>query len=289
MKPAPFTYLRPGTIEEALEALATHADADAKLLAGGQSLVPMMNFRMAQPAILIDINRIPGLDRIDEADGLLRIGAMTRHADVKASPLVARHAPLIAEAYEHVAHATVRNRGTLGGNLCHADPASEMPAVMLALEAELVIRRVGGVRTVPAEGFFISNFTTIVEPDEILTEIRVPVRPDGEGCAFEEVSMRKGDFALTAVAARIRMAGDRCTFARLVFCGVEDRPIRVETAEQSLLGTAMSGPDIAQAADIAATALNPIATSFADGEYRRQLARELSIRALSRARKGAAS
>ncbi|MGF3027194.1 FAD binding domain-containing protein [Methylobacterium aquaticum] len=284
MKPAPFEYLRPTTIEEALAALAEHADRDAKILAGGQSLVPMMNFRVVQPAMLIDLNRVAGLAYVHEQQGGIAVGAMTRHSDVKAHPLIARHVPLVRMAYEHVAHGTVRNRGTLGGNLVHADPASEMPAVMLALDARLVLRSSRGARTVDAADFFVTTYTTLVEPDEILIEIRLPRRAEGEACAFEEVSLRKGDFAMSAVGVRLQLDGDLCGAAAIALAGVSDTPLRAVGAERLLIGQALDDTRIAEAAEATVESIDFSGTASVSAGYRRDITRELVRRALSRAR-----
>lgn len=223
MKPSSFDYLRPATIDEALRMLAEHGPEDGKILAGGQSLIPMMNFRVAAPAVLIDINRIGALAGVREDADAIDIGALTRHNDVMTDPLVLRHAPLVAEAYAHVAHFTVRNRGTLGGNLVHADPASEMPMAMLVLGAEIELRSTRETRHVPAEEFFLGTYTTAIEEDELLTAIRLPKRPAGARHAFEEVSLRKGDFAMSAVGIQLVVDGaGRCRNARIGLAGVSD-------------------------------------------------------------------
>jgi aerobic carbon-monoxide dehydrogenase medium subunit len=283
MKPAPFEYIRPDTIEEALAALAAHADRDAKILAGGQSLVPMMNFRVAQPAVLVDLNRVTGLAYVREQEGGIAVGAMTRHSDVKAHPLIARHVPLVRAAYEHVAHGTVRNRGTLGGNLVHADPASEMPAVMLALDARLVLRSLGGTRTVDAADFFVTTYTTLVEPDEILVEILLPRSTEGEACAFEEVSLRKGDFAMSAVGVRLRIDDGLCSGAAIALAGVSDTPLRAAGAEALLTGQTVDDARIAEAAEAAVDPIDFSGTASVSAAYRRDITRELVRRALSRA------
>jgi carbon-monoxide dehydrogenase medium subunit len=286
MKPAPFEYLRPTTIEEAIAALAEHADGDAKILAGGQSLVPLMNFRVAQPAVLIDLNRVAGLAYVREQEGDIAVGAMTRHSDVKAHPLIARHVPLVRAAYEHVAHGTVRNRGTLGGNLVHADPASEMPAVMLALDARLVLRSSSGARTVNAADFFLTTYTTLVEPDEILIEILLPRSGEGERCAFEEVSLRKGDFAMSAVGVRLQLEGDLCSAAAIALAGVSDTPLRAPSAEALLTGHSLADTRISDAAEAAIEAIDfsGTATATVSAGYRRDITRELVRRALSNAK-----
>ncbi|HLL82487.1 MAG TPA: FAD binding domain-containing protein, partial [Longimicrobium sp.] len=203
MKPAPFAYHRPDSVEGALALLAEHG-YDAKLLAGGQSLVPAMNFRLAAPAVLIDLNRIARLDAIGEAEGGVRIGAMVRQRAAERSALLAERAPLIAETLPYVAHAQIRNRGTMGGSIAHADPAAELPAVMLALGARLLLRGPGGMRTVAADDFFTGLFATALEPEEMLVEIEIPTVAPGTGWAFDEISRRHGDFALAGVGASVQ-------------------------------------------------------------------------------------
>lgn len=288
MKPAAFDYISPETLDEALSLLDEHAAAEPKLLAGGQSLIPMMNFRVAQPAVLIDLNRVPGLAFVDEHEGHIAIGAMTRHNVVKAHPLVARHLPLIRAAYEHVAHGTIRNRGTLGGNLVHADPASEMPAAMLALEARLVLQSSKGTRVVEAADFFLSTYTTATEPDEILVEILVPKQSKDERFAFEEASLRKGDFAMSAVAAVLTMTGKHCIQARLSLAGVSDTPVRATAAEAVLEGQTLDEAIIAQAADATVAAIDFIGTVTVSAGYRRDLTHALIRRALTTIGAGAA-
>ena len=284
MKPAPFEYIRPSTVEEALLALRTHADDDAKLLAGGQSLVPMMNFRVLQPAVIIDINRLHDLAYIRESDRNLVIGAMSRHAALKSSSIIAEHAPMVAEAYEHVAHATIRNRGTIGGNLAHADAASEMPAVMCALDATMVLRSHSGGRAVKAREFFLGVFATALEADELLVEIQIPKRAAGEWTAFEEMNLRKGDFAMAAVAAKIRMTDGKCEEAVVYLTGVSDRPVRVEDADRKLVGSLLSTREIAAAAEAVVAEVEFGATASVSAGYRKDLTRALIVRALAGAR-----
>lgn len=284
MKPAPFEYIRPSTVEEALLALRTHADGDAKLLAGGQSLVPMMNFRVLQPAVIIDINRLHDLAYIRESDNHLAVGALTRHAALKSSDVIAKHAPMITAAYEHVAHATIRNRGTIGGNLAHADAASEMPAVMCALDATMVLRRHDGSRTINAREFFLGVFATALEADELLVEIRVPKRAAGEWTAFEEMNLRKGDFAMAAVAAKISITDGRCDEAVVYLTGVSDRPIRIEGADRKLAGSHLSAAEIAAAAEAVVAEVEFGASASISAAYRKDLTRALIVRALANAR-----
>ena len=204
MKPAPFVYHRPDTLEDALALLAEHGE-EAKPLAGGQSLVPAMNFRLAQPSVLIDLNRIATLAGIEPVDGGLRIGGMTRHRALEHSPVVARLAPLVAETMPFIAHPPIRTRGTLGGSLAHADPAAELPAVMLALGASIGVRSQAAARSVPATAFFLGLFTTSLAPDELLVDVTIPPMAPGSGWAMDEVSRRHGDFALAGAAAVVTL------------------------------------------------------------------------------------
>ena len=284
MKPASFQYHRPGSADEALALLAEHG-YDAKLLAGGQSLVPAMNFRLAAPAVLIDLNRIAGMDGIAEADGGLRIGAMARQRTAERDARVAARAPLIAETLPFVAHAQIRNRGTIGGSIAHADPAAEIPAVMLALDARLHLRGPGGMRVVPAAEFFTGLFGTALEADEMLVEVEIPPMAPRTGWAFDEVSRRHGDYALAGVAAMVEVddAG-RCTAARIALLSVGDGPVLAAEAAAALAGQAPSDAAIRAAADAAARRdIDPPADIHASADYRRHLAEVLVRRVLPRA------
>jgi CO/xanthine dehydrogenase FAD-binding subunit len=284
MKPAPFAYHRPDTVEGALALLTEHG-YDAKLLAGGQSLVPAMNFRLAAPAVLIDLNRIPGLDAIAEAEGGVRIGAMVRQRSAERSTLLAERAPLIAETLPFVAHAQIRNRGTMGGSIAHADPAAELPAVMLALGARFHLRGPGGTRTVTAEEFFTGLFGTALEPEEMLVEIEVPTAAPNTGFAFDEISRRHGDFALAGVAASVQVdAEGRCTNARIALLSVGDGPVLAAQASAALDGQSPTAEAIAAAANAAAHQdIDPPGDIHATPAYRRQLAEVLVRRVLPRA------
>ncbi|HEX8209142.1 MAG TPA: xanthine dehydrogenase family protein subunit M [Longimicrobium sp.] len=284
MKPAPFAYHRPDTVEAALALLAEHG-YDAKLLAGGQSLVPAMNFRLAAPAVLIDLNRIPGLDAIAEAEGGVRIGAMVRQRAAERSALLAERAPLIAETLPYVAHAQIRNRGTMGGSIAHADPAAELPAVMLALGARFHLRGPNGTRTVTAEDFFTGLFGTALEPEEMLVEIEIPRAAPGTGFAFDEISRRHGDFALAGVAASVQVDADgRCTSARVALLSVGDGPVLAAQAAAALDGQSPTDDAIRAAAHAAAHQdIDPPGDIHATPAYRRQLAEVLVRRVLPRA------
>ncbi len=280
MKPPPFDYHCPETLDEALALLAEHGEA-AKVLAGGQSLVPMLNLRAVHPEVLIDINRLPGLDHVRIEDGELRIGALARHRAVLESPAVREASPLMAAAYPYVSHGPIRNRGTLCGNLCHNDPASEMPAVALASDAEMMLQSASGARTVGAEEFFTGTLSTAAGADELLVEVRVPQAPAGQGAAFHEVSPRKGDFAYVAVGAVVSLSGGACSGARIVCAGVGDGPHRARAAEDALEGAAPGEGAFRQAAAAAADSIDPGEDFHADADYRRDLVRSLTRRALA--------
>ena len=284
MKPAPFAYHRPETVDEALALLAAHGPG-TKPLAGGQSLIPAMNFRLARPAVLVDLNRIAALASVREETDALRIGAMTRQRTVERDPLVRRRAPLLAEALPHVAHAQIRNRGTLGGSVAHADPAGEIPAVLLALEARFDLRGPGGTRTVPAERFFTGLFETALAPAELLIEIAIPAMRARTGWAFLEVARRHGDYALAGVAATLTLddAG-RCREARIALLGVGEGPVLARRAAKSLAGEAPTDKLLREAAAAAAAKdIDPPGDIHASAAYRRQLVAVLTRRALERA------
>lgn len=281
MKPAPFAYVAPDSLDEAVALIAEHGN-HAKLIAGGQSLIPAMNFRLAQPAALIDLNRVDELDYLlCEEDGSLRIGAMTRQRHVERSQIVHEHAPLLHETMPNIAHVQIRNRGTIGGSLAHADPAAELPAVAMALDARLVIRSVRGERTVSAGDFFVALFTTNLAPDEILTEIVLPPLPQRTGTAFVEFARRSGDYALAGCAAVVTLNEDGlCTDARLVYMSVGDLPI-LSTSVGALIGEQPTSERIADATRAAAhNDIDPLSDMHASAAYRRHLAEVLGKRAL---------
>jgi carbon-monoxide dehydrogenase medium subunit len=287
MKPAPFEYHCPRTLDEALMLLATHG-SEAKPLAGGQSLIPAMNFRLATPAVLIDLNGIRELSFITHGGALaspIRIGAMTRHRDLERSAIVAQHAPLITRTMPYVAHAAIRTRGTLGGSLAHADPAAELPAVMLALDATLTLTNRERSRDVRAEEFFVGLFATALEPGELLTEIAIPVLPKGSAVAFQEISRRHGDFALAGVAAAVSLdEAGRCNRARIALLSVGDRPTLAARAAQALVGRLPTADAIRAAADAAATHdIDPPGDIHASSRYRRHLVNVLTRRTLEEA------
>ncbi len=285
MKPAPFNYISPATIEEAAAALREHGYG-AKLLAGGQSLIPTMNFRLAQPAVLIDINNIKGLDFIrQDVSGELRIGALVRHYQLENDPLVAVHAPLITAAMAHVAHPQIRNRGTVGGSIAHADPAAELPAVMLALGARFRLQNGRSSRWVSASDFFLGLFVTALADDDILVEIAIPPMQAGMGFGFEEIARRHGDFALAGVAVMVQMARSTSsvTAARIVYINAGEIPMLAQKASQHLVGKSLTAAVMDEAVTIAQTEIEPTGDIHATVEFKRHLAKVLTIRALKSA------
>jgi len=276
VKPAPFDYVRARTLDEALAAL----DADSKILAGGQSLVPMLNMRLVRPTRVVDINALPGLDGVRaRADGGLDIGALTRHSDVLTAPLVKERAPLLAAAVAHVGHRAIRNRGTIGGSLAHADPAAELPAALLALDASALIAGRGGRRRVRLDEFLVGALTTALRADEILIGIEIP-DARGAGWGFAEVARRPGDFAIAGVAALVQGGRDRCDSARLVAFGAHERPVRLRGAESVIAGASASAALGEQAAARTAADCRPPDDVHATAEYRAHLVRVLSEQAV---------
>jgi CO/xanthine dehydrogenase FAD-binding subunit len=282
MKPPPFDYYAPASADEALELLARHG-GDARLLAGGQSLVPLLNFRLSAPAVLVDLNRAAGLAYIKEENGRVRLGAMTRQREIEFSPLVTSRLPLLAEATRWAGHLPTRTRGTIGGSIAHADPAAEYPAVATALDAELVIRGPAGERVARPAEFFQGLMTTALAPGEMLVEVRLPVAQPNSGCAFEEFSRRHGDFAIVGIAAMVVADGDRCRQARLAACGAGAIPTRLRGAEEIIERGGLGERNIDDAAARASELVDPGEDLHASVEYRRHLTRVLTRRALTRA------
>jgi aerobic carbon-monoxide dehydrogenase medium subunit len=280
MKPAPFKYIVARSLDEALTAKAEYGE-EARFLAGGQSLVPTMNFRLSQPAVLIDINFLAELSGVRDGEGT-HIGAMTRYRMLECDPLVAASQPILLEALPHIAHPQIRNRGTLGGNLAHADPASEMPAIVLALEGTLHVRSGAGDRPIAADAFFVAALETALRPDEMLVEIVLPKLPPRTGVCFMEVARRSGDFAMAGVAAIVTLDDDGlCRGARLAFCGVAERPWHADKAAGSLIGAAPGESAFQQAAELAMQGMTPVGSIHASGGYQRHLAGVLTRRALA--------
>jgi len=289
MKPPRFDYLAPRSLDEALDLLARHGE-QARVLAGGQSLVPLLNFRLVRPGYLVDLNDVPGLAGIRVDDGRLVIGAMTRQRAVEMSTLVRERCPLLAEAMPQIGHVQIRNRGTVGGSLAHADPAGELPAVVAALGGELVLRSARGQRVLGPAQFFVGYLTTAAAPDELLVEARVPVAPPRTGSAFLEVSRRHGDFALVGVAATVTVdAGGVCTAAAVALTGVGPTPVVAREAARALVGVEPGPPAFEEAARRVAGSVEPDSDLHASSEYRRHLAGVLTRRALERAAGRAAS
>lgn len=285
MKPAPFDYAAPDSLTAALALLAQYGE-DAKPLAGGQSLVPAMNFRLAQPAVLVDLNRVEALQYIrPEADGGLRIGAMTRQRAVERDQHVAGLVPLLAEAMPVIAHPQIRNRGTIGGSMAHADPAAELPAVAVAADARFLLRSERGERVLAADDFFQGIYTVDIQPDELLVEIAFPPWPARTGWSFREVARRHGDFALAGVAATVMLdTQGRCQAARLVYISVGERPINAAGAAQLLLGNELTDESVSAAAEhAAAVEIDPSGNIHASAAYQRHLVRVLTRQALREA------
>jgi carbon-monoxide dehydrogenase medium subunit len=284
MKPPPFEYEAPTTLDQAISLLDEN-QFDAKLLAGGQSLMPLLNMRLARPALLIDLARIPGFDYLEDQRDALRIGAMTRQRAVELSPLVRERHPLLHAAIRHIAHPQNRNQGTVGGSLAHADPAAELPALALALDAEVTAVGPGGARKIAASDLFVTYLTTSLEPAEILTEVRWPTLRPRTGWSFTELARRHGDFALAGVIALVTLdnAG-RCAEARIVLFGVGSTPIRATEDEQALAGETLGPQHFEHVARVAAEAIEePLSDVHASAEYRLALAETLTRRALDEA------
>ncbi len=285
MKPAPFDYHAPASTSEALALLAQHG-FDAKVLAGGQSLIPTMNFRLAQPAVLVDLNCIPDLAFIrPEADGGLAIGAMTRHSAIEFDPLVAARAPLLRQIAPNISHQQIRNRGTFGGSMAHADPAAHWPTAAVALAGRMHIAGQGGERWVAADDFFAGLYTTALQPDELLTEIRVPPMPPNSGFSYRQVARQHGAFPLAGAAAVVTLdERGRCQAVRLVFLGAGDRPMLASAAARLLLGQAPTAALIGAAAETAAKSdVDPTGDIHATANYRRHLIRWLGEQVLTEA------
>jgi aerobic carbon-monoxide dehydrogenase medium subunit len=284
MKPAPFRYVASRTLAQALDLKAEYGE-EARFLAGGQSLVPTMNFRLTQPAVLIDINPLTECAGVKNGVAQrLRIGALTRYRTLERDAAMAVDVPLIAEALPHIAHPQIRNRGTIGGNLAHADPASEMPAIVLALGGKLRAQSVRGERWIDAADFFIGALSTALAADEMLMEVELPVAPPRTGACFMEVSRRRGDFALVGVACTVRIDDDgRCADARIGLCNAGDGPVLAAEAGQSLVGGEVGAPQIEEAAKLVQRAIDPGGSIHASKEFQRHLAGVLTARALATA------
>lgn len=284
MKPAPFEYHAPTSLEQALEFKARYGD-DAKLLAGGQSLVPAMNFRIMQPSMLVDLNRMDELSYIREAGDAIRIGSMARERHLEFDALIEKHAPLLHEAVPFIAHPQIRNRGTIGGSIINADPAAELPVLMLALSARLKAKNASAERWIDARDFFVGMFTTALEPDEILVEIEVPFMPANTGWSFMEVAPRAGDYALMGVAVQVMLdETGKCQQAKLVYLNAGEGPIDAQEAAQLLQGETITDALMEDAALHASEKeITPFGNVHTSPEFQRHLAKVLTKKTLKQA------
>jgi len=282
MKPAPFDHVAPTTVEEACRVLSD-AGGGATLLAGGQTLMPLLNLRMSQPFIIVDLNRIAALKGITRGDGGTRIGPMTRQCEVLTDATLAEHLPVFVEAVRHVGHYQTRNRGTVGGSIALGEPAAEQPAAAVALGAELELTSVRGTRTVRAEDFYIGPYMTAIEPDELVTAIHFPDWPKGHVTLFREVAQRPGDFALVGMVGAAVLDGGRIARAGLAWFGMGPTPVRMRQAEAALAGQALAGLDIGRIADLAVADTAPFTDHHASAEYRRTVGKRIFARTLREA------
>ena len=282
MKPAAFDYVAPTSLEAAIEALVA-AEGEAKVLAGGQSLMPLLNFRMTRPSVVVDLMNIPNLSFIETRGDHVAIGALTRHADLEFSDLIARRLPVLSAAMPHVAHLAIRNRGTIGGSLSHADPAAELPMLAVFYGATIRAQGPAGRRDIPAEAFFVSALTNCLDPEEIVCEIEFPALTSHNGWAFEEVARRFGDFALASLALSIERRGEVIADARVAAMGIGETPLRLREAEQALRGV-RGGPDSAAGfAEIVRRSVSPNGDIHVSADYRRHLIGALAEKALASA------
>ncbi len=287
MKPPKFDYFDPTTIEEALDLLKEYGE-DAKLLAGGQSLVPLLNFRLARPQVLVDINRVKDLDYVRETNGSLAIGAMTRQRTLETSEAIRSKCGLLTDAAELIGHPQTRNRGTVGGSIVHADPTAELTAIARALDAQMKIRSSEGERTIPAKDFFITVMTTALEPSEMLVEVEFPSLAPSAGWAFEEFVLRHGDFAVTGVTAVVTLdAKQTCTELRLAAIGVDETPFRDTEVEELLQGEKITDSLLDELASRVSEKVDPFSDLHATAEQRRHLAGVLAKRTIRKAQEAA--
>lgn len=271
MKPAPFHYIAAQSVEHALSLLSQYG-SDAKLIAGGQSLVPMMNFRLARPDWLIDISRLSDLARIESNDNSIRVGSLVRYVELQKSEAIRHSAPLLAQMLPHVAHAAIRNRGTIGGSICHADPAAEIPVAMLALDATFVIQGSRNTRKIEADAFFMAQMTTAIEPDEILTIVEIPAAQRDDVAGFSEFARRRGDFAIASAATVLRYSGDVVSdHVRIAIGGLSQRAQRANKAEAMLVGGKPTPELIENVADTACREVDAGSDLHATEDYRRSL------------------
>ncbi len=282
MKPAPFDYHAPETVADCLSLLAQHGD-EAKILAGGQSLVPMLALRLARPEVLVDVNRVRELAAVRRENGSLVVGATTRHATLEKNPEIAAAAPLLARVAPHIGHFQIRNRGTLGGSLAHADPAAELPAVVRVLDAEIETAGPNGTRRIPAADFFETVFTTSLEPDELVTAVRFPVWGAGSGFAVEEMARRHGDFAIVGALAAVQVQDGRLSKLAIGLTGMGSVPERAEAVERTLTGAAITNLDLTELGVQAVADLEPPGDVHASATYRTRVGATLVARALTHA------
>ena len=281
MKPALFAYAAPQSVEEALEVLAS--DEMARPLAGGQSLIPTMNFRIAAPSTLVDLRRIGALNGHAVEGDVIRVGAMTRQRDLERDEAVRRANPLIAEVLGNVAHIVIRNRGTVGGSIAHADAAAELPCMLMATGGSVVARNLGGERTIEADDLFLFHMTTALQPDELLTEVRIPALPPSTGYAFQEVARRKGDYALAGVCALVTLKDGVCSAVSLAACGIASKPMRLAEAEAALRGAAPEGEALARASEAVRDYATAADDRQASADYRKDLVAALVRRTVTKA------
>jgi len=282
MIPAPFDYSAPSTLSEAFALLKKHGD-EAKILAGGHSLLPMMKLRLAQPSHLVDINKIPGLSYVKEEGGFLKIGALTREVELEESEIIKKLYPIFTDASKLIADPQVRNLGTIGGNLAHGDAANDHPAVMLALRAQVVITGEAGSRTVPIDEFFFGFYSTAVKPGEILTEIKIPSVGKGSGGAYHKIERKVGDYATVGVAVQITMDGDTCKEIGIALTNVNATPLRAKRSEETLLGKKVTEDLIAQAAQCASEDCNPSDDLRGSADFKRSLVKTVTKRMIAKA------
>jgi carbon-monoxide dehydrogenase medium subunit len=281
--PAGFEYVAPHDLNEGVRFLQEHSE-DAKILAGGHSLIPLMRFRLATPKYLVDLNRIPGLEYISESEDCLQIGALTRYVDVEDSPLIQSRYHALSDAAKHIADPLVRNMGTVGGNICHSDPANDLPATMIALDATMVAAGPRGERIIPAEQFFVDSFQTILQPTEILREIRIPRTKAATGSAYMKLESRAAGLAAAGIAARLTLDGQGvCESVGLGLTAVGTKVIKPKMAEAQLMGKGLNDYDFRQSASLAAQEAQPISDLRGTADYKREMVRALTVHVLRRA------
>lgn len=278
MKPAQFDYVLPSTVDAAVEALVA-SNGEGKVLAGGQSLLPLLNFRMARPTVVVDLNRIAGLSYIEERGDRIAIGALTRHRELEDSPLIASKLPVMSAAMRHVAHLAIRNRGTIGGSLSHADPAAELPMLATFYEAGISVQGPSGRRTIAPAEFFVDALTNCLKPEEIVVEVEFPILKQ-DGWAFEEVARRFGDFALASIAVSVRRGPTGLEAARVAVMGVAETPLRLRVAEEELVAMELDDGTPQRFSEIVVSQVTPNDDLHASADYRKHLLTQLAKRAL---------